>query len=109
MSVRSRLTMKSTIDRVDWAWLTRLQTPFPCPATVGPKALWPWCCRRLITRFQTDPSRHDPWTKTKVDMLRYSSLLGFAPENADTCNFVRCLSWAVDQVSSSGSSRDRRR
>jgi hypothetical protein len=25
-------------------------------------------------------------------MLRYSSLLGFAPENADTCNFVRCLS-----------------
>src|SRR5258708_27987359 len=53
-----------------------------CPATVGPKALWPWCCRRLITRFQTDPSCHDRWTKTKVDTLRYSSSLGFVSEHA---------------------------
>jgi hypothetical protein len=67
------------------------------------KALWPWCCRRLITRFQTDPSCHDPWTKTKVDTPRYSSLLGFASEHADaTCNFVmpliRCGSGEFKQV-----------
>src|SRR5712675_1563474 len=53
------------------------QSSTAASGTVGPKALWPWCCRRLITRFQTDPSCHDPWTETKVDTLRYSSSLGF--------------------------------
>jgi hypothetical protein len=58
--------MKSTIDWLDSAWLTFLSTPLPWPATVGPKALWPWRFKRSMTLFHADPSCQDPWIRTNV-------------------------------------------
>src|SRR6202035_3635873 len=65
-SVRSLPTMKSKIDSVDSAWVTFLGTPLPCPATVGPYAVWPSCSRCSITGCQRDPSWQPPCTSTNV-------------------------------------------
>jgi hypothetical protein len=43
-----------------------LSTPLPWPATVGPKALWPWRFNRSMTLFHADPSCQDPWIRTNV-------------------------------------------
>src|SRR3954470_15626353 len=64
--VRSLSTMKSTIDCVDSAWVTFLRTSLPCPATVGPYAVWPSCSRRSITGCHREPSWQPPCTSTKV-------------------------------------------
>src|ERR1700730_9649629 len=65
-SVRSLSKMKSTIDRVDSAWVTFLGTPLPCPAAVGPYAVWPSCSRRSITGCHREPSWQPPCTSTNV-------------------------------------------
>src|SRR6266850_2294485 len=65
-SVRSLPTMKSTIDCVDSAWVTFLGTSLPCPATVGPYAVWPSCSSRSITGCHREPSWQPPCTSTNV-------------------------------------------
>src|SRR6478609_6880694 len=58
--------MKSTIDCVDSAWVTFLGTSLPCPATVGPYAVWPSRSRRSMTGRHREPSWQPPCTSTKV-------------------------------------------
>src|SRR5258705_585940 len=65
-SVSPMSTMKSTIDWVSSAWVTIFGTPLPCPATVGPYAVWPSCSRRSITGCHREPSWQPPCTSTKV-------------------------------------------
>src|SRR3954467_14936722 len=71
-SDRSRSTMKSVIERTQSSCVTALSTPLPCPAIVGVSTAWPASRRRSATGPQSEPSCHEPWTRTK----RYSDMGG---------------------------------
>src|SRR3954470_6385705 len=72
MSDRSGSTIASTIERTQSSCVTALSAPLPCPAIVGVSTLWPSSRRRSATGPQSEPSCHEPWTRTK----RYSDMGG---------------------------------
>src|SRR3954468_5960782 len=71
-SDRSRSTIASTIERTQSSCVTALSAPLPCPAIVGVSTLCPSSRRRSATGPQSEPSCHEPWTRTK----RYSDMGG---------------------------------
>src|SRR5919112_2835436 len=62
---RSGSTIASTIDRTQSSWVTALSTPFPWPAIVGVSTACPSSRRRSATGPHSEPSCHEPWTRTK--------------------------------------------
>src|SRR4051794_38525043 len=64
-SVRAGATIASTIERTQSSWVTAVSAPLPWPAIVGVSTAWPSSRRRSATGPHSDPSCHEPWTRTK--------------------------------------------
>src|SRR5919107_1390627 len=77
-SDRSASTMASTIERTQSMCVTALSTPLPWPAIVGVATVWPSSRRRSATGPQSEPSCHEPWTRTNrcSDMRCSLTVLG---------------------------------
>src|SRR3982074_666571 len=97
-SVRSLSKMKSTIDCVESAWVMFLGTSLPCPATVGPYAVWPSCSRCSITGYQRDPSWQPPCTNTNVYEFSVADCGLLAAQALASPSASACGSWHEPRV-----------